>query len=62
MSTAPGITPDESVTSTRGAIPAATGVHVAPRPRQGRRGLGAVVAIFRRRARNAPDQVNEAPQ
>ena len=27
MRSAPGITPDESVTSTRGAIPAATGVH-----------------------------------
>ena len=34
------------------------GWHVAPRPREGRRGLGARWLI-RRRARNAADQVNE---
>ena len=38
------------VTSTRGALPPATGVHIAPRPRQGRRGLGAR-RLLRRRAR-----------
>ena len=35
------------------------GWHAAPKPRQGRRRLGEVVAVFRRRARNAPDQVDE---
>ena len=34
------------------------GWHVAPGPREGRRGLGATW-LFRRRARNAPDQVDE---
>ena len=72
-------------TSCRGLWAVCHGWHVAPRPRQGRRGLGASSAILdplreselhrlfkipshfgsnirvllRRRARNAPDQVNE---
>ena len=40
--------------------PCRHGWHVAPGPRQGRRRLGEVVAVFRRRARNAPDQVTSA--
>ena len=36
------------------------GWHAPPRPRQGRRGLGAR-RLLRRRARNAPDQVDGAP-